>query len=176
MAPPSKAPVPPRNAVKKRAAQQHAQSLESQGVVPALKARVVSNVVEATPTPDPRAIVPPLPPTGQEQLYNFYLPSLESGEHTITVTQTIKRSDGQDETLIPEATQDFEVVGPRFSLPDGEVHSTYPPQGHGDHLNILPHVVLEDPHLPWERPSSAKYDSTNTRHQMYDSFEILNLI
>jgi hypothetical protein len=50
--------------------------------------------------------------------------------------------------------QNFEVFGLRFSLPPGAVHQTYPPQGHGDHSEVLPHIVFNDAHLPWERDIS----------------------
>ncbi|THC90020.1 hypothetical protein EYZ11_010522 [Aspergillus tanneri] len=47
--------------------------------------------------------------------------------------------------------QDFIVVAPRYKLPNGSVHSVYPPQGHTENVEILPHVVLNDPQLPWAR-------------------------
>jgi hypothetical protein len=48
------------------------------------------------------------------------------------------------------------VYGLRFSLPPGVVHQTYPPQGHGDHSEVLPHIVFNDAHFPWERDISTK--------------------
>ena len=48
------------------------------------------------------------------------------------------------------------VNAPQFSLPDGPIHSVYPPPGYSDDHRILPHVVLTDPHLPWERLGSPK--------------------
>jgi hypothetical protein len=56
------------------------------------------------------------------------------------------------------STQKFNVNAPRFSLPPGVVHQTYPPQGLGDHYNVLPHIIFEDPHLPWERDASQVDD------------------
>lgn len=100
---------------------------------------------------------------GEEVLYSFYTPGLEAGRHDISVTQIINTP---AEGNIPAAqktiqsTKIFKVNPPRFSLPEGEIHSTYPPQGHGDESRILPHIVLTDPHLPWERLGSTTEKST----------------
>lgn len=56
------------------------------------------------------------------------------------------------------STQLFNVNAPRFTLPPSIIHQTYPPQGFGDHNNVLPHIVFEDPHLPWEQEASTKDD------------------
>ncbi|KAA8895948.1 hypothetical protein FN846DRAFT_817657 [Sphaerosporella brunnea] len=107
---------------------------------------------------------PPILPLGQEQLFSFYAPALEAGVYTVTVTQDInspatKESLTLPETPNPPSKQKFEVVAPRFNLPDGAIHSSFPPQGYGALANTLPHVVLTDPHLPWDRIASAKPDS-----------------
>ncbi|TGJ87799.1 hypothetical protein E0Z10_g928 [Xylaria hypoxylon] len=95
--------------------------------------------------------IDPLPP-GQQKLNSFWAPGLQAGpKHTITVKQRI--SAGNDNLLL-EAEQSFFVDAPQFSLPEGSVHSTYPPPGYPDTNRILPHIVLTDPHLPWERLGS----------------------
>jgi hypothetical protein len=58
-----------------------------------------------------------------------------------------------------KSQQLFEVHGLRFSLPPGVIHQTYPPQGHGDHSEVLPHIVFNDAHFPWERDISAAENS-----------------
>jgi len=104
---------------------------------------------------------PPLPLPGDMQLYSFYAPGLEARTYTITAVQDIEvppyvgAAQGTPSSKISGKTntnpQQFEVVAPEFSLDPAEVHSTYPPQGHGDQARTLPHIVLTDPHLPWER-------------------------
>ena len=50
-----------------------------------------------------------------------------------------------------EQIQTFRVVAPQFVIDSKDVHSTYPPQGHADQPNILPHMIFNDCHLPWAR-------------------------
>ncbi|KAF7559948.1 hypothetical protein G7046_g4218 [Stylonectria norvegica] len=95
---------------------------------------------------------------GEERLNSFWAPGLEAGpKHFIKVTQTIKPpSSSNDKPLRLIAEQNFFVDAPQFSLPEGSVYSTYPPAGYPDDSRILPHVVLSDPHLPWERLGSPR--------------------
>jgi hypothetical protein len=51
--------------------------------------------------------------------------------------------------LVCTDAQQFTVIVPRYKLPEGSVHAVYPPQGHADNVEILPHIVLSDPQLPW---------------------------
>lgn len=92
---------------------------------------------------------------GEQQLYSFYAPSLEAGEYTIAATQKIDAfpSEGPEEgnTKTLTTSQKFTVVAPRFTLPAGSIHSMYPAPGRTEPAKTLPHVVLNDPHLPWER-------------------------
>ncbi|KAB8211871.1 hypothetical protein BDV34DRAFT_219087 [Aspergillus parasiticus] len=99
--------------------------------------------------------LPKLKP-GQEQLFSFWAPSLTAGKiHQINVQQTINPNNGQS-SLQLDAQQDFYVDAPRYSLPEGSVYSVYPPPGYTEEARILPHVVLSDPHLPWERQGTLK--------------------
>ncbi|KAJ9494738.1 hypothetical protein H2202_009814 [Exophiala xenobiotica] len=96
--------------------------------------------------------------SGEMQLFSYYKPSLEAGDYVIEATQTVtsgnqslqfwntKASDAQGN----QAGQEFEVVVPRFSLDPKLINSYYPPDGHQDEARILPHLVLNDPHYPWE--------------------------
>ncbi|KAK5455895.1 hypothetical protein LTS15_005213 [Exophiala xenobiotica] len=117
---------------------------------------------------------------GHMRLYSFYKPSLrmfllqeeyrsadnvsEAGRYTIEVSQTIKAyRDGNVESLDQPlfnrntptdntiAGQDFNVIAPQFSLDPKLINSFYPPPGHQDEARILPHIVFNDPHVPWFR-------------------------
>lgn len=116
-------------------------------------------------------------PLGYMQLYAFYTPALEAETYSITSKQTIKLTkddpgypiyNSLSATPSEEFPQKFTVVAPQFSLPANAVHSYYPPDGHQvlrfpllqsvlwakmskDESRVLPHVVFDDPHLPWER-------------------------
>ncbi|KAF8535600.1 hypothetical protein BDD12DRAFT_918619 [Trichophaea hybrida] len=88
---------------------------------------------------------------GEEKLSSFYAPGLKAGsKQTITIKQIVK-SEETKPGLELLATKGFYVDAPQFSLPHGSVHSVYPPPGYSESHRILPHVVLSDPHLPWER-------------------------
>ncbi|KAH6972723.1 hypothetical protein BKA56DRAFT_465097, partial [Ilyonectria sp. MPI-CAGE-AT-0026] len=108
-------------------------------------------------------------PTGYELLHSFYAPGLQASSenptNTIQITQVIDPKSDKDTPLTLSSMQDFVVVAPQFSLPDGDIHSVYPPQGNAAAAAILPHVVFNDPHLPWERevvnPAKEKEPTRN---------------
>ncbi|KAH6950291.1 hypothetical protein BKA56DRAFT_713066, partial [Ilyonectria sp. MPI-CAGE-AT-0026] len=108
---------------------------------------------------------------GEVRLFSYYAPSLAAGEHTVVVSQTIsappvwpyedpqknRRSD-----KIDKVSQTFVVAAPKFSLPPDCVDSVYPAPGSNAEVRILPHIVLKDPHLPWERwPTYIAQDEDN---------------
>ncbi|KAF7590762.1 hypothetical protein BBP40_002377 [Aspergillus hancockii] len=89
---------------------------------------------------------------GEEQLFSFYVPGLQAGDHSIQVDQHIE-ADGKTKD-VPTSTHHFNVIAPRFALPEGAIDSFYPPQGHSDRSETVPNVVFTDPTLPWERVAS----------------------
>jgi hypothetical protein len=91
---------------------------------------------------------------GEEIIFSYYRPSLRAGVYEIAVSHDVVIPNGAKKTL--KSGKKFHVVGPRFSLEEGDVVGKYPPQGHGDHSTILPHVILGDPHLPWARLGTTK--------------------
>ncbi len=106
--------------------------------------------------------VGPVLSLGEEQIFSSYVPGLEAGLHTICAKQDIV-ADGQ--TLCKTTTHLFNVIAPRFALPDNAVDSFYPPRGHADRAEVVPHMVFNDPTLPWERTASTIFaddDATNT--------------
>lgn len=105
---------------------------------------------------------PDQPPLGMVQLFSYYAPGLQGGVYNVKVNQHVEHSEttnGGTDQLDLESNQQFDVNAPRFTLPPGIVHQTYPPQGLGDHNNVLPHIVFEDPHLPWEQEGSPSQDA-----------------
>ncbi|KAK6705450.1 hypothetical protein SNK05_009347 [Fusarium graminearum] len=101
---------------------------------------------------------------GQEQIFSYWTPGLKAGkEHSIRVTQTIDGHKPRDTPLKLESSKTFFVDAPQFSLPEDAIHSIYPPQGYRDDARILPHVVLTDPHLPWERIGSPKSEGADEK-------------
>ena len=106
---------------------------------------------------DPKALGP-----DEMRLYSYYKPGLVAGNYEITATQTVSSpSDWGQQNLVvrntkvtgnsgEDAPQQFQVVVPRFSLDLDLINSYYPPDGHQDEGRILPHIVLNDPHYPWE--------------------------
>lgn len=89
---------------------------------------------------------------GKITFIEFVQPQLESGTYSLTTKQRVK---GTEETL-PETTYNnpkkFYVNGQRFALNPEDVISTFPPSfSLGEFSNVIPHVVLSRPTLPWER-------------------------
>ncbi|KAF2839441.1 hypothetical protein M501DRAFT_992402 [Patellaria atrata CBS 101060] len=115
---------------------------------------------------------------GYIRLYPLYRPRLPPGNYGIEVKQSIKTSIPGDEGKLeifnydsttgvsfpPPATtpvllQKFDVVAPQFSLDPDTINSHYPPDGGADEGLILPHIVFNDPHIPWDRigPSASSF-------------------
>lgn len=128
-------------------------------------------ILDANGTPVPRPDVAP----GYMQLFSYYKPGLTAGNYAITAEQIIDAKDVRSGPSVqnlricnrkgkaelpkdgkPEP-QEFEVMAPQFSLDPKLVNSFYPPEGHQDEGRILPHIVIEDPHFPWERDAGNSF-------------------
>lgn len=91
-------------------------------------------------------------PIGDIQFYDDYLPSLTGGTYTVGVSQTISGIN----TGNLDASQDFLVVAPQFNIDPGDINTEYPPQNHtGQFGDVLPHIVMDQPMVPWEREMSS---------------------
>lgn len=85
------------------------------------------------------------------RLVDYRLPVLKAGLYEITVAQGV-RKEGKLQEMFPQKSQSFYAGGCRFVWNKGMVVNTYPPRGSaGSFTNALPHVVLADSTLPWER-------------------------
>ncbi|NJL39869.1 MAG: hypothetical protein HC899_26285 [Leptolyngbyaceae cyanobacterium SM1_4_3] len=78
-------------------------------------------------------------------------PSLQAGEYTITVSQTLVHSEIVSENTF-SSTRTFYVEGDQFSLNPQTVYSVFPAaSSKGSYANILPSIILKRSTLPWER-------------------------
>ncbi|KAG4443039.1 hypothetical protein IFR05_001493 [Cadophora sp. M221] len=116
-------------------------------------------------------------PKGFMQLFSYYKPSLAAGNYCIIAEQFVASNRGQErqQTLRicnrkgtadladtqPSQKQIFEVMAPQFSLDPKMINSFYPPEGHQDEGRILPHIVINDPHFPWERDADSAFAGGN---------------
>ncbi|KAL7961260.1 hypothetical protein V8C34DRAFT_320028 [Trichoderma compactum] len=57
--------------------------------------------------------------TKLEKLISFHLPSLQGGRYEIEINQVVETSAGEKPTKPLKTVQEFKVLVPRFSLPDG---------------------------------------------------------
>ncbi|KAK6352437.1 hypothetical protein TWF730_009263 [Orbilia blumenaviensis] len=94
---------------------------------------------------------------GWEQLFSSHIPGLTAGNYLLKAKQDIEKVLGSSDSLVKETEpQEFEVLAPRYTLPPDCIYSVYPPQGQSARPEILPHVVLNDSMLAWERIVSDK--------------------
>lgn len=90
---------------------------------------------------------------GQFQLYERIAPDLPAGDWRIQARQRLEDGD-TDATVgsVQTSNVHFRVNSPRFTLPPGQVLSTFPPANAvGSFGSRLPQVVLKRRTLPWER-------------------------
>jgi len=89
-----------------------------------------------------------VPDLGEIQFYDHYLPGLEAATYQIEVKHTIDVPDADTY----DVKQSVVVRAPQFSLDPQLVHAVYPAaETQGQFEHVLPHVVLADRLLPWER-------------------------
>ena len=89
------------------------------------------------------------PPQGHMYLYDSATPPLDDGSYRLTAATEVSYQGTQQG--FSQQTY-FTVVGPRFTVPQAMVATTYPPSnGYGPFQDGLPHVVLSRRTLPWER-------------------------
>lgn len=93
---------------------------------------------------------------GGIRFYDLYTPALPVGDYRVDAIQTVSAPSVNEDY---SASQTFSIAGPRWSLPAGDVFSVFPPsQAAGQFEQFLPHVVLSNPAVPWERDVFAGHD------------------
>ena len=100
-------------------------------------------------------------PLGDLQLFDNYVPALTAGNWSIGVTHTVTQSNLTPVNTDPlSAQQTFVVSAPQFAIDPSEIVAQYPPNSStGLYGQVLPHIVLKEPLLPWERKIN---DPSNT--------------
>jgi hypothetical protein len=89
------------------------------------------------------------PPQGHMYLFDSATPPLDDGSYRLTVGTQV---DYQGTEQGFSRQHYFSIVGPRFSVPQSMVATTWPPSnGHGAFQDGLAHIVLSRRTLPWER-------------------------
>ncbi|MER5648657.1 hypothetical protein [Streptosporangium sp. NPDC002524] len=106
-------------------------------------------------SPSPRHPARDTIPLGDVELHDDYLPALPAGDYRVEVTHTLQTGPEEGASPLREvftARQDFTVRGPQVAIDPGAVVAVQPPDASsGRFAEVLPHVVLGDPMLPWER-------------------------
>ncbi|MGW1071931.1 hypothetical protein [Streptomyces sp. NPDC002537] len=101
---------------------------------------------EYAPDPDPSLNV---------QFVDSLVPRITAGRYTLTAHQSLTRGEDRvdgDGYLDTPVTQQVEVRAPRFAVEPEWIHGAYPtPGATGLYDDVLPHLTLNRPTLPWER-------------------------
>ncbi|MFD9389893.1 hypothetical protein ACFWBB_03845 [Streptomyces sp. NPDC060000] len=89
-------------------------------------------------------------PGHRTRFFDYRLPPLYAGRHTITVDHTVTGDDRVGDDLLPNLEQVFEVRQPRLQLLPGDVAACYPlPGAEGEYAQLLPHITLTRAAFPW---------------------------
>ncbi|MGV9313937.1 hypothetical protein ACWDR0_17365 [Streptomyces sp. NPDC003691] len=103
-------------------------------------------------------------PVGDVELHDHYLPALPAGDYRIEVTHTLRTGADAGARTVGgpfRAVQRFTVRAPQVAVGATAVVARQPPDSaEGRFAEVLPHVVLGDPLLPWERPLRGADRST----------------
>lgn len=97
------------------------------------------------------------------EFHDSLVPALEAGTYQITTGHAIDGLDTGDYFATP-VVRTLAVQAARFALPDGAVHGVYPTDGAtGTFDQLLPHITLDTPPLPWERTSRGRRPPPGSR-------------
>lgn len=94
-----------------------------------------------------------LQPDDRIQFLDFHRPSMLAGDYTVRVTHQVSVDGAAPVPFTPRVR--FSVAGERLALTDDLIDGVFPPRGgDGPFSDLLPHVVLRRPTLPWERQAT----------------------
>ena len=97
---------------------------------------------------------------GNINLYSYATPGLKTGDtYTASFTQTINYSGATDQILV--SNKQFSTVPAPYTLDSSLINSVYPPSGHSDYWNVLPHVLFNNAQTPWLLQGTNEDASTN---------------
>lgn len=86
-------------------------------------------------------------------------PALKTGDYEVSIDHKIMAGDEEKQLL--SRGKKFSVRGERFFLDEADDHFCYPPMGEkGDFAAVLPHIVLKNETLPWQRTACGKEKQT----------------
>ena len=101
---------------------------------------------------------------GEMRLRSFYTPGLQPGNYKISAKQNV--SVENEGPILLESDASFNIPYPSMSPLDlNLVHSIFPPPGISAPNHILPHIVFNDPHLPWQKMLKTNA-STLEKHEL----------
>jgi hypothetical protein len=115
------------------------------------------------------------PVTSPSDLVHFqarHRPALPSGMYSVTVKHQIsftgvtpdRIANADTDTKFASDPLHFGVFGPRYVLHDSDIEAEFPPSNaRGQFGEVLPHIILSRPTLPWERSGSAAAGDDATR-------------
>ncbi|MDT0445585.1 hypothetical protein [Streptomyces johnsoniae] len=105
-------------------------------------------------------------PLGDVELHDNYLPALPAGDYRVEADHALRTGPNEGAPVVGDvfrAVQRFTVRAPQVAIDTNAVVARQPPDASsGRFAEVLPHVVLGDPMLPWERPMSGPGTSRET--------------
>ncbi|MFF7250544.1 hypothetical protein ACFZBU_42520 [Embleya sp. NPDC008237] len=97
-------------------------------------------------------------PQHRMRLFDHRIPSLYAGKYDLTIEQGITGIDTADR--LPTRRQPFDVRELRFSIAPTDVLACYPaPGSKGLYSQVLPHITMDTPAVPWFRPLDGHHKS-----------------
>ena len=99
-------------------------------------------------------------PSGNINLYSYAVPGLKTGDtYTASFTQKVTYAGGSEQDF--RSSKQFSTVAAPYTLDGSLINSVYPPSGHSDYWNVLPHVLFNNARTPWLLQGTKEDTATN---------------